>query len=132
MERHSPLLLVVRCNILVILSYSVSDCDLVIWVEFWATVCRTVCPILSERYALSCLVCDVGVLWPNGWIDQDATWHGRRPRPWPHCVRLGLSCPQKGQSTPIFGPCVLWPNDWIDQVPLGTEVGLGPVDTVHN
>jgi len=21
-------------------------------------------------------VCDVGVLWPNGWIDQDETWHG--------------------------------------------------------
>jgi len=19
-------------------------------------------------------VCDVGVLWPNGWMDQDATW----------------------------------------------------------
>jgi len=23
-----------------------------------------------------CFVCDVGVLWPNGWIDQDETWHG--------------------------------------------------------
>jgi len=26
-------------------------------------------------------------LWPNGWIDQDATWYGGRLRPWPHCVR---------------------------------------------
>jgi len=26
-------------------------------------------------------------LWPNGWIDQDATWCGGRPRPRPHCVR---------------------------------------------
>ena len=25
---------------------------------------------------LSCPVCNVGVLWPNGWIDQDETWHG--------------------------------------------------------
>jgi len=25
--------------------------------------------------------------WPNGWMDQDATWYGNRPRPRPHCVR---------------------------------------------
>ena len=24
-------------------------------------------------------VCNVGVLWPNGWMDQDETWHGGRP-----------------------------------------------------
>jgi len=36
--------------------------------------------VLSAR-----LVCDVGVLWPNGWMDQDATWYEGRPRPWPHC-----------------------------------------------
>jgi len=23
--------------------------------------------------------------WPNGLIDRDKTWHGARPRPWPHC-----------------------------------------------
>jgi len=21
------------------------------------------------------------LLWPNGWMDQDATWYGDRPRP---------------------------------------------------
>jgi len=21
-------------------------------------------------------------LWPNGWIDEDATWYGNRPWPW--------------------------------------------------
>jgi len=26
-------------------------------------------------------------LWLNGWMDQDATWYGDRPRPRPHCVR---------------------------------------------
>jgi len=31
-----------------------------------------------------CRVCDVDVLWPNGWIDQDKTWHAGRPRLWPH------------------------------------------------
>jgi len=33
---------------------------------------------------LSCPVCDVGAVWPNGWTDQDETWHAGRPRPWPH------------------------------------------------
>jgi len=27
------------------------------------------------------------VLWPNGWMNQDATSYGGRPRPRPHCVR---------------------------------------------
>jgi len=50
---------------------------------------------------LSCSVCDVGVLWPNGWMDQDKTWHARRPRPWPDCVRWGRSSPpQKGAEPP--------------------------------
>jgi len=46
-----------------------------------------------KRFALCyqtvvCLsVCNVGVLWPNGSTDQDETWHARRPRPWPRCVR---------------------------------------------
>jgi len=26
-----------------------------------------------------CSVCDVGVLWPNGWMDQDETWHAGTP-----------------------------------------------------
>jgi len=39
------------------------------------------------------------LLYPNGWMDQDATWYGGRSRPRPHYV----------------GPCVLWPNGWIDQ-----------------
>ena len=44
---------------------------------FWATVCKTVRHMLSDR----CPVCDVGVLWPNSWLDQDETWHVGRPRP---------------------------------------------------
>jgi len=27
-----------------------------------------------------CLSCNVGVLWPNGWMDQDETWRAGRPR----------------------------------------------------
>ena len=49
--------------------------------------------------------CNVGVLWPNGWMDQGVTWHGGRPRPKPHCVIWGSSSalPQKGaQQPPTF------------------------------
>jgi len=53
--------------------------------HFWATVCRTV-----RQYAIGPMSvyvyvsCNVGVLWPNGWMDHDAAWYGPRPRP--HCV----------------------------------------------
>ena len=30
-------------------------------------------------------VCDVGVLWPNGWMDEDENLHGGRLWPQPHC-----------------------------------------------
>ena len=59
-------------------------------------VCLSVCP-----------VCDVGVLWPNGWTDQDETCQVGRPRPWPHCVRWGPSSPSPkgaGPPSPNFRP----------------------------
>ena len=43
--------------------------------------------------SVDCPVCDIGVLWPNGWMDQDETWHAGRPQPWPHCVRWEPSSP---------------------------------------
>ena len=42
------------------------------------------------------------LLWPNGWMDEDATWYRSRPRPRPHCIRRDPSCPPKGHSTPLF------------------------------
>ena len=51
------------------------------------------------------------LLWPNGWMDEDASWYGSRPRPRPHCIRRGPSSPRKGHSRPpLFGPCQLWPR----------------------
>ena len=48
------------------------------------------------------------LLWLNDSMDQDATWYGGRPRPWP-----------------IFGLCLLWPNaGWI-KIPLAREVHVG-------
>ena len=80
---------------------------------------------------LSCPVCDVRALWPNGWADQDETWHAGRPRPWPHCVRWGhSSLPLKGHSPhPQFSAhiCCGQMAAWI-KMSLGMEVGLGPRD----
>ena len=61
-------------------------------------------------------VCDVGVWRPNGWTDQDETWHGCRPRPRSHCVKWGPApLPKGAQPLPHFGPCMLWPNGCMDQ-----------------
>jgi len=39
------------------------------------------------------------LLWPNGWMDQDATWYEGRPRPRPYRITWGSSIPsQKGHS----------------------------------
>ena len=42
------------------------------------------------------------LLWPDGWMDQDGTWHGGRPWSSPHCARWGHSSPpqNRGQSPP--------------------------------
>ena len=49
-------------------------------------------------------VCNVGVLWPNFWMDQDETLHGGRPRPWPHWLDGDPALPHPKGHTPIFGP----------------------------
>jgi len=115
-------------------------------IRFRATVCMTVQPVLSDRCLSVCLsvylpVCNVGVLLPNGLMDEDETWQAGRPRPWPHCVRWGFGTQlplgrevdlgpndivldgdpapvfRKGARAPpiFFGPCLLWPNGWMDQ-----------------
>ena len=100
-------------------------------IHFWATVCKTVRPLLADR-CLSCPVlcvclpvCDVGVLWPNGWTDQDETWHGGRPRSRPHRAGWGPSCLQKGAQLLQFSAHVRYDQtaEWI-KMPLGMEVGL--------
>jgi len=56
------------------------------------------------------VICNTRVLWPNDFMDQDATWYAGRHRPWPHCVRWGPSSP-----SPILGPYLLRPNGCMDQ-----------------
>ena len=69
--------------------------------HFCATVCKTVRPKLPDR-CLSCLfVCNVSVLWPKGWMDQDDTWYGSRPRPRRHYAIDGDPAPPpKGAQQP--------------------------------
>jgi len=64
-------------------------------------------------------IIDPFLLWPNGWMHQDATWYGGRFQPRRFCVRWGPSPLPKPKS-------ILWPqrDAWI-KMPLGTEVGLG-------
>jgi len=49
-------------------------------------------------------VCDVGVLWPNGWMDQDATCYAARPQLTPYSVRLGPSSSSPEGAHPNFWP----------------------------
>jgi len=74
-------------------------------------------PLSVPSVCLSVLsVCNVRALWPNGWTNQDETWHAGRPRPWPH-VLVGDPAPPppKGHSPPIFGSYLLRPNGCMDQ-----------------
>ena len=50
-----------------------------------------------------CLLC------PNGWMEQDATCYRSRPRPRPHCVRRGPSCPRKrGTAAPSLFSAIVY------------------------
>jgi len=47
------------------------------------------------------LIFGLCLLWPNGWMDIDATWYEGRPWPRSHCVTWGPSLPlppKKGHS----------------------------------
>ena len=118
-------------------------------------VLRDRCPVCLSV----CLsVCNVGVLWSNSSVDQDATWYGGRPRPRRHCVRRGPSrCASHSPvrttrratnfcatGTSNGSPYATGPSSCLSvlsvtlvycgqtvgwiRMPLGTEVGLGPGD----
>ena len=99
--------------------------------SFWATICKTVRPMLLCYRSIVCLsvlsVCVIDVLWPNGWIYQEETWHGGRPRPWPHCVRWETKLPLKRGTALHFSAHVYCGQTagWI-KMPLGMEVHFGP------
>jgi len=57
------------------------------------------------------------LLWLNGLMDQDATWHGGKPQPRRLCARWGPSTLQKRglSAPPIFGSCLLRSKGCMDQ-----------------
>jgi len=73
------------------------------------------------------------VLLPNGWMDQDVTWYGGRPRPRPHCGRWGPSSasPKGGTGTHQFLAHVYCAQTagWV-KMPLSIEVRLEPSNIV--
>jgi len=99
------------------------------FVKRFALCYRTV---VHLSVCLSCPVCNVGILWPNGWTDQDETWHAGRPRPRPHCVRWGPRClsPKRGHS-PQFSAHVYCAQKaaWMDQ--YATWYGCRPQPKRH-
>jgi len=48
---------------------------------------------------------DPFLLWPNGWMHQDATWYGSRPHPRRLCVRWGPSPPPKFSAHVYYSYC---------------------------
>jgi len=85
--------------------------------------CLSVCPVLSPPP-----VCNVGVLWPNGWTDRDETWQAGRPRFWPYCVKWGPSSPPpKGGGAPQFSAHICCGQmAGLIKMLLGMEKRLGP------
>ena len=67
------------------------------------------------------------LLWPNGWMHQDATWYGGRPPPRGIFVRWGCSPGRRPQfSAHVYcGQTAAWIN-----IALVMEIGLNPVHTV--
>ena len=76
--------------------------------HFWATICETVRPMLSDccPVCLSVMLVHCGqmvVFWPNGWMDQDATWYGGRPQPTPLLYGDPAPLPtERGTAFPYF------------------------------
>ena len=104
--------------------------------RFWATVCKTVCRMLSDRCPV-CPILSATLVYCGqtlGWIKMKL---GMQVGLGPGHIVLGgdpAPPPQKGHShTPtrqIFGPYLLRPNGCMDQDAFGMEVGLGPGDFV--
>jgi len=84
----------------------------------------------SPKRGRSPQIFNPSLLWPNGWMDQDATLHEGRPQPMRLCVRRGSSphSPHKGvEPRPQFSAhfCSGQMAGCI-KMPLGMEAGLSP------
>jgi len=71
------------------------------------------------------------LLWPNGWMDQDAASYAGRHQPRLLCVIWEPSSPSSNGHSPQFSAhvCCGQMAGWI-KMQLGREVGIGPGFTV--
>jgi len=65
------------------------------------------------------------LLWPKGWMHQDATWYGARPQPRGLCIRWGPRPLSKFTAHVYCGQTAGW-----IKMALGIEVSLTPGDFV--
>ena len=81
----------------------------------------------SEKWGQSPQIFGPCLLWPNGWMDQGATWYGGKLRPC-HIVIDGTQLPLKRGTAPHFSAHVYCAQTagWI-KMPPGTKVGFGQV-----
>jgi len=86
------------------------------FVKRFTLCCRTV---VCQSVCLSCPVCNVCILWPSGWTDQNETSHAGRPRPWPHCW-MGTYAPSPKEAQPQFSAHVYCANGRPSQLLLST------------
>ena len=71
------------------------------------------------------------LLSPNGWMNQDGTWHGGGPWFKPYCARWGPSSLSKKGADPQFSAHFYYcQTAGCIKMPLGMEVGLSPGDFV--
>jgi len=67
------------------------------------------------------------LLWPNGWMDQDAAWYGGSPCARPHWARWDPApFPQKGYCPQFSAHVYCGQTAGRIKMSLGMEVGLGP------
>jgi len=91
-------------------------------------------PFPPKGGGATCPIFGPFLLWPNGWMHQDATWYGCRPQPRGICDRWGPNPPPpKGAELPKFSLHIYCDQTagWI-KMALGTKVGLSPGDFVFD
>jgi len=91
-------------------------------------------PLPSPKRERSPQIFGPCLLWPNGWMDQDDTWHEGRPQPTRPCgARWGpIPLPKKGTEPPtqFLAHFYCGQTARCTKMPLDMELGLSPEDFV--
>jgi len=83
-------------------------------------------PAPPQKRGAQLPIFDPCLLWPNGWMDQHATWYRDMPQPRRHCVRWNPApSPEKrGHSTQFSAHAYCGQTAVCIRISLGTKVGL--------